>query len=110
VSDDLEKITGKSLETPRDRQIAQLESDLQTEKDGRKTDRFIMSLVGLILFDAIAFQHVPFGGSVLLLLVQIVLMLVLARAWGFGDLYPVIINAIDAINRLRGSKNGNGLN
>ena len=108
MSDDLEKITGSLPATPRDRQIAQLENDLQTEKDSRKTERFVMLLAGIILADALILRDAGALVCLFTFFLEIVLVLYVAEKLGINRIYTIMTNALDMIDRVRGKKENGG--
>lgn len=67
---------------PVDESAAALETQLQKETDGRNEDRFYAFAIGTVLFDAAIFQHVSWIGVVCIFLLEIVILLGLAKRWG----------------------------
>ena len=86
-----------------DYQVAELQEKLAEAKDNAQQDKFYFLLVGVIVFDVFAFQHVGGGLSVLILtLLECVLLAGVARRLGveepailFATLYRKILNKID---------------
>lgn len=67
---------------PVDESAAALESRLQKELDGRQEDRFYGLLIGTVLLDIIAFEHLPWVGIICVFLLQLVILLAIARRLG----------------------------
>jgi len=99
VSGDLEKLS-QPLATIKDSQIAKLESDLQTERETRKLERFAWVLGCLTLLDTLAFQHMGFVPCTFVFVLTIVLMVVLGRICGCSDIHIILQGAIDGVASL----------
>lgn len=99
VSNDLEKIL-LPTESKKDTQIAKIEDDLQAERNARNNERFVVSIVAIILVDMIAFPHISWGPCFLLGFFELILIIVLAEICGFDSIYTIIRNATDALSKL----------
>lgn len=98
---DFDRITRSSPDSSKDEQIAALEDDLQSEKDGRNNDRFLAALGFIILFDSLIFRDTSWVGSLVVLFFEILLILVLAKRLGVEEIATHILNAIDYTKKLR---------
>lgn len=67
---------------PVDESAAALEARLQGEMDGRQEDRFYSIAIGTVLIDMAVFQHMPWIGIVCIFLLEIVILLGLAKRLG----------------------------
>jgi hypothetical protein len=67
---------------PVDESAAALELRLQQETDGRQEDKFYAIAIGTVLADMAVFQHLPWVGIVCIFLLEIVILLGLAKRLG----------------------------
>jgi hypothetical protein len=67
---------------PVDESAAALELRLQKETDGRQEDKFYAIAIGTVLADMAVFQHLPWVGIVCIFLLEIVILLGLAKRLG----------------------------
>jgi hypothetical protein len=67
---------------PVDQSAAALEQRLQKETDGRNEDRFYAFGFGTILLDAAIFPHMPTVGIVCIFILEIVMLIGLAKRLG----------------------------
>ena len=67
---------------PVDESAAALELRLQKEMDGRQEDKFYAIAIGAVLLDTAVFQHLSWIGIVCIFLLQIVVLLGLAKRLG----------------------------
>lgn len=87
-----------------EQQIQELQEDLTAEKDARKEDRFFFIIVVVILFDIVFFTLMPtFGGPLALLVLQLLILIPLARRMGMEEIAG-ILNGV--ITRLAGKAGG----
>jgi hypothetical protein len=90
--------------TKQEQQIQELQDELATEKDARQEDRFFFLIVVVILFDIVFFTLMPtFGGPLALLVLQLLILIPLARRMGMEEIAS-ILNGV--INRLAGKAGG----
>ena len=67
---------------PVDESAAALELRLQKETDGRQEDRFYSIAIGTVLVDMAVFQHLSWIGIICIFLLEIVILLGLAKRLG----------------------------
>lgn len=67
---------------PVDESAAALEQRLQKETDGRQEDKFYSFAIGTVLFDAAIFPHQSWIGIICIFLLEIVLLIALAKRLG----------------------------
>ena len=67
---------------PVDESAAALEQQLQKETDGRQEDKFYSIAIGTILVDMAMFQHLPWIGIICIFLLELVILLGLAKRLG----------------------------
>lgn len=67
---------------PVDESAAALELRLQKETDGRQEDRFYGIAIGTVLMDMAVFEHLPWIGIVCIFLLELVILLGLAKRFG----------------------------
>jgi hypothetical protein len=89
--------------TKTDESVAELESELQREKDGRREERFYMVALSSVLLDGIMFPHISAVGIIFIGAVQLVCLIGLARFLGV-DTVVVLFERLLAQMRLPGSK------
>lgn len=90
---DLAKITGEK-ETPKDTQIAKVESDLQKERDSRCEERFFGAFIILLVADCFILPNASsISGVVALVTLQLVFLVVLAACLGLESV-SVFISSI----------------
>ena len=82
ISEILARGTDASPPLPVDESAAALEQQLQKEIDGRQEDRFYSIAIGTVLIDMAVFQHLPWIGIVCIFLLELVILLGLAKRLG----------------------------
>ena len=83
----------------RDQQIADLQEEIQYQRDARAEDRFIFIVVGIILFDIVFFSVMPsFGGPIALLILQLLVLVALARRMGMGEVATILSRVLDRMS------------
>lgn len=82
ISEVLAGGTDASPPLPVDESAAALEQQLQKEMDGRQEDKFYSIAIGTVLVDMAVFQHLPWVGIVCIFLLEIVILLGLAKRLG----------------------------
>lgn len=82
ISDVLARGTDAVPPLPVDESAAALEQRLQKEIDGRNEDRFYAFGIGTILLDMAMFPHLPIVGILCVFVLEIVILLGLARRLG----------------------------
>lgn len=83
--------------------ISVLERDLASERDGRKEERFIWSLICIILFDVVICDKV--GVHIIWILVlEFAFLFVFGRMCGVDYIYEETQKAIDTVARMRAIK------
>ena len=93
-----------SQPTKQEQQIQELQNDLAAEKDARQEDRFFFIIIVVILFDIVFFTLMPtFGGPLALLVLQLLILIPLARRMGMEEIAG-ILNGV--ITRLAGKAGG----
>jgi hypothetical protein len=82
ISDILARGADSLPPLPVDESAASLELRLQKETDGRQEDRFYGIAIGTVLMDMAVFQHLPWIGIICIFLLELVILLGLARRFG----------------------------
>lgn len=94
----------ESKPSKQEQQIQELQDDLAAEKDARQEDRFFFIIIIVILFDIVFFTLMPtFGGPLALLVLQLLILIPLARRMGMEEIAG-ILNGV--ITRLAGKAGG----
>lgn len=103
MEDELDQIISQKA-TARDQQIAELENDVQSEKDGRQEDRFIALLLVVLAIDLYFFPDMKsWGGSVSILVIELFILVIAANRMGVD----VIVTWLDKLlNAVSPSRNG----
>lgn len=92
--------------TQKDAQIEELQQDLAEERDARLEERFIFIVVCVLLLDIVFFSVMPsFGGPIALLILQLLILIPLARRMGMQE----IVTMLDRVlSRIVGKANDGG--
>lgn len=86
---------------------ARIADELEAAKDARKEERFLWIVVAVILVDVLWFKDSPNPTlPVVVLVLQLVVLIVLARRMGIDD----VVELIDRLLHTVGSKAGGGNN
>jgi|GEM_PF-5924233 len=85
ISDILARGADASPPLPVDESAATLELRLQKELDGRQEDKFYSIAIGAVLIDMAVFQHLPWIGIVCIFLLELVILLGLAKRFGIEN-------------------------
>lgn len=81
-----------------EQQLAKLQKKLEYEKDARKEDQFFFVVVCVILLNVVFFSVMPtFGGPLALLLLQLLILIPLARKMGMEEIATILSRVIDRI-------------
>lgn len=86
------------IRTPdkRDEQIDELQQRLTAERDARREDRFVFIVVTVILLDIVFFSVMPtFGGPIALLILQVLILVPLARRMGMEEVAQLLSRVLD---------------
>lgn len=80
------------------RSTEELKKELAAEKDARREDRFIFIVVSIILLDVIFFTFMPnFGGPLAILVLQILILIPIARRLGMEEIIEILNGVITRI-------------
>lgn len=75
----------------KDQQIAELQSQLEAERDGRKEDRFVGIVCIVLLLDVVFFSVMEtFGGPIALLVLQLLILIPLAKRMGMEEIAEIL--------------------
>jgi hypothetical protein len=81
--------------TTKDRQIAVLQQQLTEERDARREDKFVFIATVVILLDIVFFSVMPtFGGPLALLILQLLVLIPLAKRMGMEEIAQILSNVI----------------
>ena len=81
-----------------DEQIAQLERQLEHERDARREERFVFIVVCVVLLDVVFFSVMPsFGGPLALLVLQLLVLIPLARRMGMEEVARILSRVLDRV-------------
>ena len=85
--------------------IANLERQVEREKDRRSEERFIWVSVLVILFDSFQFSKFDnFGSPISLLILELLFLVVFGRMCGIDDIYTITEKLLTAASSVRGSR------
>jgi len=92
---DFDKLGESSPSTPADESSARLETRVSELLSKNAEERFIWSIIVLVLFDCLAFERLSnWGAPVAIFGVEIILMLVIARRCGVQDIVLLLDKAL----------------
>ncbi len=91
--------------TKQDQVIAELQEELTRERDGRREDRFVGIVLIALLLDVVFFTVVPGWGVLGLILLELLILIPLARRMGMEEIAQ-IINSL--VSRLAGKGDKTG--
>lgn len=92
--------------TAQEQQIQELQTQLARERDWRKEDRFIGIVLLTILLNVVFFSVLPtFGGPLAILLLELLILIPLARRMGMDEIVQIINSVVD---RLAGKTSDGG--
>lgn len=81
--------------TQRDALIQELQEDLTAEQDARKEERFLFIVVCVLLLDIAFFSVMPsFGGPLALLILELLILIPLARRMGMQEIAEIFNRAL----------------
>jgi len=84
--------------TKRDEQIEALEKKLERERDARREERFVFIVLVLLLLDVVFFSIMDtFGGPVSLVVLELLILIPLARRMGMQEIAGIINRVIDNV-------------
>lgn len=90
-------ITTSSV-TNQDEQIAALERRLEEALDARREDRFVGIVLIVLLLDVVFFSVMPtFGGPLALLILQLLILIPLARRMGMEEIAKILSRVISRV-------------
>lgn len=85
--------------TRSDTLIEELQRALAREKDARLEERFVFLVVGVLLFDIVFFTVMPtFGGPLALLILELLILIPLARRMGMEEIAQVVSRIIGRVS------------
>lgn len=106
MSTDLEKIGNKAKATPisaSSKGLAEMERELSSEKEGRKEERFVWSLVCIVMFNVIIAPSMQWHLTWILVF-EFMFIFVFGRVCGVDYIYEVTQRAIDTVARMKAEK------
>lgn len=81
-----------------DRQIYELQRELEYEKDARKEERFVFILIIIILLDIVFFSVQPsFGGPLALLILELIILIPLAKKMGMEQIAQIMSRTLERL-------------
>ena len=84
----------KDEPTKQDKQIERLQKLLTSEQDGRREDRFVGLVLLILLLDVVFFTVVSFGGALALLVLELLILVPLARRMGMEEIAQIISSVL----------------
>lgn len=84
--------------TKRDEQIQALQEELTQERDARREERFVFIVIAILLLNVVFFSVMEtFGGPLALLVVELIILIPLARRMGMEEIAGTINRVIDNV-------------
>jgi hypothetical protein len=94
---DLQELIGEPP-SQKDEQINQLQEQLAYERDARREDRFIFIITVVLLLDVVFFSVMDsFGGPLALLVIELMILIPLAKRMGMEELAVIFYNVLGRI-------------
>lgn len=92
----ISEILDESETDKTDEQLAQLQSDLQYEKDARREERFVFIVICVMLLDVAFFSVMPsFAGPLALVILQLIVLIPLARRMGMDEISQMLSSVLN---------------
>ena len=92
----ISEILDESEVAKSDEQLAQLQNDLQFEKDARHEERFVFIVICVMLLDVVFFSVMPsFAGPLALVILQLVVLIPLARRMGMEEISQMLSSVLN---------------
>ena len=86
----------KTEASKKDQQIQELQDELAEEKDARREERFVWIVVSVMLLDIAFFSVMPsFGGPIALLVLQLLVLIPLAKRLGMEEVAQILSRVLD---------------
>ena len=98
MADDLSRLNETAAESvePMASAAGELENKLEAEIDRRLEERFVWVVLTMILADTLMFAHVDnWAGPVVIGVLELILLVVLARKWGIEEVSQVLAKFLD---------------
>lgn len=81
--------------TNKDEQIADLQRDLDSERDARREDRFLFLVILILFFNIMIFTVMPnLGGPLAVLILELIILIPIARRMGIQESAKILDRAI----------------
>lgn len=106
MSTDLEKIGERAKGQPvsaSSRGLAETTRELAAEKEGRKEERFVWSLVCIVLFNVVIADQMQWHLTWILVF-EFIFIFVFGRVCGVDYIYEVTQRAIDTVAKMKAEK------
>lgn len=91
-------ILAKSDVTKQDEQISELQERLTEERDARKEDRFVFTVLIVLLLDVVFFTVMPtFGGPLALIILELLILIPLAKRMGMEEVAQILSRVLHRV-------------
>ena len=85
----------------KDKEIENLLAEIQKEKDERKEERFLFTLIIVLLLDLYFFMQMEtYTGPLVIFLLELILLIYLARKWGIDPIIKILDKVLDMTPKL----------
>lgn len=92
-------ISKNQIIEPKDRDIERLQYELQSEKDGRKEERFVFILLLVIIFDTWTFSTFEtWSAPLAIFLLQAIFLIVLAKRLGVDEAHVLLDRVLHMVS------------
>lgn len=79
--------------------IEDLQEQIQQLKDSKREDRFVFITVAILLLNVVFFSVMPtFGGPLALVILELIILVPLARKLGMEEIVQIISRTLDRIS------------
>jgi len=95
---DVDKSFSEDKESKEDKAIAELESQLNKEKDARREDQFVFIFVCVILLDVVFFTVIDGLAAIALVVMELLILFPLARRMGMEEFAGILSRVLGRVS------------
>ncbi len=97
---EFDSLKSEDDDSPKDKLITELQDDLEAEKDGRKSDRFLYMLVAVIVLDIHVFASMQsWSGPLSILALELLFLVVIADRFDISVVERFLDKALSSVIR-----------
>lgn len=95
---DLDDFLGEKEPSQEDDLVAQLQSDLEKERDARREDQFVFIVVCTLLLDVVFFTVIDGLAAVALVLLELLILFPLAQRMGMEEIAGILSRVVGRVS------------